>query len=63
MHQYISVTSVVEFWEQESTGMHYGRFLLWDPTKKGQWELHVYSIAIFVASQLKWLQMILNKFK
>ena len=42
---------------------HYGRFLLWDLTKKGQWALHVYSIAIFVASQLKQLQMILNEFK
>ena len=30
---------------------------VWDPTKKGQWVLHVYSTAIFVASWLKWLQM------
>ena len=27
------------------------------PHKKGQWALHVYSIANFVASWLKWLQM------
>ena len=34
---------------------HYGQFLLWDPTKKGQCVLHVYSMATFVASWLKWL--------
>ena len=34
-----------------------------DPTKKGQQALHVYSIANFVASWLKWLQMILNDYK
>jgi hypothetical protein len=39
---------------------HYGRFLLWDPTKKGQWVLHVYTIATYVVSWLKWLQMNLN---
>ena len=42
---------------------HYGRFLLWDPTKKGQWVLHVYTIATYVVSWLKWLQMNLNEFK
>ena len=42
---------------------HYVKFLLWDLTRKGQWELHVYSVANFVASWLKWLQMILNEFK
>ena len=47
---------------------HYGRY----PTKKGQWGLHVYSIATFVilwlsmtTNDLKWIQMtsvdILNK--
>ena len=37
----------------------YVRFFLWDPSKKGQWALlHYYSIANFVASWLKWLQMI-----
>ena len=30
---------------------------VWDPTKKGQWALRVYSKAIFVASWLKWIQM------
>ena len=34
---------------------HYDQFALWDPTKKGQWALHAYSIANFVASWLKWL--------
>ena len=34
-----------------------------DPTKKGQQELHVYSIANFVALWLKWLQMISNDSK
>jgi hypothetical protein len=42
---------------------HYDGFLLWDPTKKGQWALHVYSIANFVAAWLKWLQMIRNDSK
>ena len=32
------------------------------PYKKGQWALHVYSIANFIASRLKWLQMTLNDF-
>ena len=36
---------------------------LWDPTKKGQWALHGYSIATFVASWLKLLRMFLNEFK
>ena len=40
---------------------HYDWFLWWDFTKKGQWALYVYSIAIFVASWLKW--MIPNDFK
>ena len=30
------------------------------PYKKGHWPLHFYNIANFVASLLKWLQMILN---
>ena len=33
------------------------------PHKKGQWPLHVYSIANFVASWLKWLQMLWNDSK
>ena len=32
----------------------------YETLKKRQWALHVYSIATFVASWLKWLQMILN---
>ena len=36
---------------------------VWDPTKKGQWALHVYNIANFVVSWLKWLQMIWNDSK
>jgi hypothetical protein len=36
---------------------------VWDPTKKGQWMLHIYSIANFVSSWLKWLQMIWNDSK
>ena len=36
---------------------------VWDPTKIGQWALYVYSIANFVASWLKWLQMISNDSK
>ena len=43
---------------QKVSPSYYGWFLLWDPTKKGQWALHVYSIANFVASRLRWLQMI-----
>ena len=39
---------------------HYGPLLLWDPTKKEQWALHVYSIANFVASSLEKTQ---NDFK
>ena len=33
------------------------------PQKKGQWALHAYGIANFVASGLKWLQMIWNDSK
>ena len=33
---------------------------VWDPTKKEQWALHVYTIANFVSLWLKWLQMIWN---
>ena len=33
---------------------------VWDPAKKGQWPLHIYSVANFVAS---WLQMIWNDSK
>ena len=33
-----------------------------DPTKKGHWDWQFYSIANFVASSLKWLQMISNDF-
>ena len=35
----------------------------YDTPKKGQQALHLYSIANFVASWLKWLQMILNDYK
>ena len=48
--------------------MYHGPYLLWDPAKKGQWALQVYSIADFDGSWLEWLQisllqMIWNDFK
>jgi hypothetical protein len=42
---------------------HYGWCMLWDPTKKGQQALQLYSAVNFVALWLKWLQMILNDYK
>ena len=41
-----------------------GQFLSWEPTKKGHWALHVYSIATFVASWLKskWFWLNSNEF-
>ena len=41
-------------------GMH----CVWDPTKKGQWVLHVYSIANFVSydwNDSKWSEMTPNE--
>ena len=54
-------------WVSSSHNQNFNRswpaHCVWDPTKKGQWALRVYSIANFVASWLKWLQMIWNDSK
>ena len=51
---------IAKFDCSKSTSTYFDQCMLWDPTKKGQQALHLYSVANFVSSCLKWLQMILT---
>ena len=54
----------VEWWHLKSPNLARMDDVCYEtPQKKGQQALRLYSLANFVASWLKWLQMILNDYK